>query len=98
MGWKGYESRLNSPTNTPTHQQHTQIFQEERHPNVISGRGRSKEGFSLFALLDQTHSRPGRACLREWMLRPLRCPEDIVRRQRVVDLLMQVGGCGGGWW
>ncbi len=67
-----------------------QIFAEERHPNVISGRGRSKEGFSLFALLDQTRSRPGRACLREWMLRPLRQPEAIVRRQRAIDLLVQV--------
>lgn len=89
---------LSAPTPTPTPNHITtntqQIFHEERHPNVISGKGRSKEGFSLYALLDQTHSRPGRACLREWMLRPLRQPEAIVRRQRVVDLLMQVRVCG----
>ena len=27
------------------------IFQEESHPNVVSGKGRAKEGFSLFALM-----------------------------------------------
>jgi DNA mismatch repair ATPase MutS len=34
--------------------QSLQIFREEKHPNVISGRGRSKEGFSLFSILDRT--------------------------------------------
>ena len=65
------------------------IFFEEKHPNVISGKGRSKEGFSLFALLDQTRSRPGRACLKEWMLKPLRSVDRIVQRQLLVELLMQ---------
>lgn len=67
-----------------------QIFHEEKHPNVISGRGRSKEGFSLFALLDQTRSRPGRSCLKEWMLKPLREVEPLKRRQWAVELFMQV--------
>jgi DNA mismatch repair protein MSH5 len=65
-----------------------QIFHEEKHPNVISGRGKAKEGFSLFALLDQTHSLPGRKCLKEWMLRPLRSVRGIRERQNMVELLL----------
>lgn len=66
-----------------------QIFHEEKHPNVINGRGKAKEGFSLFSLLDQTRSRPGRKVLKEWMLRPLRCVEKIEERQMMVELLLQ---------
>ena len=66
-----------------------QIFHEEKHPNVINGRGKAKEGFSLFSLLDQTRSRPGRKVLKEWMLRPLRCVEKIEERQVMVELLLQ---------
>ncbi len=76
--------RLDSNTLSSLH-----IFLHEKHPNVISGRGQSKEGFSIFALLDQTRSRPGRKCLKEWMLKPLRSVDRIVQRQLVVELLMQ---------
>jgi len=65
-----------------------QIFHEEKHPNVISGKGKAKEGFSLFSLLDQTRSRPGRKVLKEWMLRPLRSVERIQERQVMVELLL----------
>eukprot|EP01041_Mallomonas_annulata_P008543 gene8543-17620_t len=41
-----------------------QIFHEDWHPNVIKGTGRSKEGFSLFGLMDRTRSLPGRQRLR----------------------------------
>ena len=44
-----------------------QIFQEDIHPNVIKGKGKAKEGFSLFCLFDRTHSQNGRVRLREWM-------------------------------
>ena len=65
-----------------------QIFHEEKHPNVISGKGKAKEGFSLFSLLDQTRSRPGRKVLKEWMLRPLRSVEKIQERQVMVELFL----------
>lgn len=49
-----------------------QIFSKEIHPSLIKGTGRSKEGFSLFAYLDQTRSIGGRRVLKEWMMRPSR--------------------------
>lgn len=58
-----------------------QIFAEEKHPEVIKGVGRSKEGFSLFGLFDRTRSLPGRQCLREWMMKPFCDKERITRRQ-----------------
>jgi DNA mismatch repair ATPase MutS len=65
------------------------VFCEEKHPNVISGRGRSKEGFSLMAILDRTRSEPGRVMLREWLSKPLASRGRILRRQAVVELLTQ---------
>jgi DNA mismatch repair protein MSH5 len=64
-----------------------QIFAEEVHPNVMKGKGRSKEGFSLFGLFDRTHSLPGRQRLREWMSRPMCSKEKILHRQRGVALV-----------
>lgn len=58
-----------------------QIFAEEKHPEVIKGVGRSKEGFSLFGLFDRTRSLPGRQCLREWMMKPFCDKERIASRQ-----------------
>lgn len=43
--------------------------------------GRSKEGFSVFGLFDQTKSGPGRRCLKEWMLKPLHDIAAISARQ-----------------
>eukprot|EP00752_Nemacystus_decipiens_P013400 g11865.t1 len=57
------------------------IMAEEFHPNVISGKGRSKEGFSVFGLFDQTKSASGRRCLKEWMLKPLHDISAISARQ-----------------
>ncbi|CAN0375403.1 unnamed protein product [Laminaria digitata] len=54
---------------------------EEFHPNVLSGKGRSKEGFSIFGLFDRTRSASGRRCLKEWMLKPLHDIEAIRIRQ-----------------
>jgi DNA mismatch repair ATPase MutS len=64
-----------------------QIFAEEVHPNVMKGKGRSKEGFSLFGLFDRKDSLPGRQRLREWMSRPMRSKEKILHRQRGVALV-----------
>ncbi len=65
------------------------IFATERHPLVASkGSGNSKEGFSLFSLLDRTRSRAGRAQLREWMMNPLIDVAAIKARQDGVELFM----------
>jgi len=62
-----------------------QIFKEDMHPNWIKGKGRSKEGFSLFGLFDRTSSIIGRKKLREWMLTPYNDLEKILERQRGVS-------------
>eukprot|EP00548_Thalassiothrix_antarctica_P010298 CAMPEP_0194160374 /NCGR_PEP_ID=MMETSP0152-20130528/78354_1 /TAXON_ID=1049557 /ORGANISM="Thalassiothrix antarctica, Strain L6-D1" /LENGTH=863 /DNA_ID=CAMNT_0038870053 /DNA_START=334 /DNA_END=2926 /DNA_ORIENTATION=+ len=64
------------------------IFMTEHHPLMAKGQGHSKEGFSLFSLLDRTKSKMGRKCLREWMLKPLNDRESIQRRQDGVELLL----------
>jgi DNA mismatch repair ATPase MutS len=64
-----------------------QIFAEEVHPNVMKGKGRSKEGFSMFGLFDRTNSLPGRFRLRDWMSRPFCSKEKILLRQRGVALV-----------
>eukprot|EP00903_Cladosiphon_okamuranus_P011998 g11267.t1 len=65
------------------------IMAEEFHPNVISGKGRSKEGFSVFGLFDQTKSALGRRCLKEWMLKPLYDIANITARQDSVGVLVK---------
>jgi len=57
------------------------IFNEERHPMLLSkGSGKSKEGFSLYTLLNLCKSKIGQTTLKEWMLRPLRNKEEIEHR------------------
>ena len=65
------------------------IFSTEYHPLLAKGSpGTSKEGWSLFSLLDRTRSKGGRQLLREWMLRPLVDPGAISARQDVVEVFM----------
>ncbi|CAM9190733.1 unnamed protein product, partial [Chrysoparadoxa australica] len=64
------------------------VFQEERHPNVLKGKGRSKEGFSLFSLLDSTQTNPGRRCLKQWLRKPSLNTNVISARQDGIELLM----------
>lgn len=65
------------------------IFATEHHPLVAAkGSGNSKEGCSLFSLLDRTKSRCGRQRLREWMLKPLMDVDAIAERQDGVELFM----------
>jgi DNA mismatch repair ATPase MutS len=74
------------------------IFAVERHPLLAAkGTGNSKEGFSLFSMLDQTKSRIGRQRLREWMLKPLVDVESIRQRQNGIELflLIEFGDCFG---
>jgi DNA mismatch repair protein MSH5 len=65
------------------------IFSTEHHPLLAKGQGHSKEGFSLFSLLDRTKSKMGRECLRNWMLKPLTYPEHIRCRHDGVELFLE---------
>ena len=64
------------------------IFATEHHPLMVKGQGHSKEGFSLFSLLDRTKSKMGRQCLRDWMLKPLVDMETILERQDGVEMFL----------
>ena len=46
------------------------IVTEECHPSQVKGRGRSKEGFSVYSLLDRCRSGIGRFELHQWMMKP----------------------------
>jgi len=65
------------------------IFSTEHHPLMaVKGRGNSKEGPSLFSLLDKTASRGGRQMLRSWMLKPLLDRGQILLRQDGIELFL----------
>jgi len=66
-----------------------QIFSEEKHPNVIKGIGKSKEGFSVFSLFDKTKSLPGRERLKNWMKLPFCDIDRIKQRQNGVSLVIR---------
>jgi len=62
------------------------IFVEDFHPSQIKGKGRSKEGFSVFAIFDRTSNTGGRRTLREWFRSPLADAARISSRQDGVEL------------
>jgi DNA mismatch repair protein MSH5 len=64
------------------------IFVEDFHPSQVKGKGRSKEGFSVFGVFDRTSSSGGRRCLREWFRSPLADLRRISERQDGVGLFM----------
>jgi len=64
------------------------IFVEDFHPSQVKGKGRSKEGFSVFGVFDRTSSPGGRRCLREWFRSPLADLRRISERQDGVALFM----------
>ena len=71
------------------------IFATDRHPLVAANcgggkndRNRSKEGFSLFALLDRTRSKAGRERLRRWMAQPLSDVAAIRQRHVGIELFI----------
>ena len=74
---------------TPTALKALHVFSEERHPLIAKGYGQSKEGFSLYSLLNRCDSKVGSKCLRQWMLRPLIAVEEIEMRQAGVELFMK---------
>lgn len=48
-----------------------QIFKEETHPSLIKGKGKSKEGFSLFNVFEsQITTNQGKILLKKWFLNP----------------------------
>jgi DNA mismatch repair ATPase MutS len=70
------------------------IFATDHHPlvanNNLKGRSyqKSKEGFSLFTLLDRTRSKAGRERLRQWMTQPLRDVDKIRQRHVGIELFL----------
>ena len=70
------------------------IFATDHHPlvanNNLKGRSyqQSKEGFSIFTLLDRTRSKAGRERLRQWMTQPLRDVDKIRQRHVGIELFL----------
>lgn len=62
------------------------IFREESHPSAM-GLGRSKEGLSVFGLLNRCVSPPGRRMMRLWFARPLVNVAALEERLDGVDAL-----------
>ncbi|KAJ3057389.1 MutS protein msh5 [Rhizophlyctis rosea] len=77
-----------------------QVFIDEAHPNMHSKS--SKEGLSLFGILDMTKTPSGKALLKQWFLRPVLDLDILEERHRTVafflrpDMLFvaeQLGNC-----
>jgi DNA mismatch repair ATPase MutS len=66
------------------------IFANQMHPCVVKSSGKSKEGFSLCALLDRTSSPAGKKLLRLWCKQPSLSIETIRQRHDVVEFFMTV--------
>ncbi|KAL3151543.1 MutS protein msh5, variant 2 [Trebouxia sp. C0009 RCD-2024] len=64
-----------------------QVFQEDRHPSAM-GIGQSKEGFSVYGMLNSCASSMGRRLLRLWFLRPIINLEVLNQRQDAVHFFM----------
>eukprot|EP00927_Polykrikos_kofoidii_P070976 TRINITY_DN67328_c0_g1_i1.p1 TRINITY_DN67328_c0_g1~~TRINITY_DN67328_c0_g1_i1.p1 ORF type:complete len:1045 (-),score=180.72 TRINITY_DN67328_c0_g1_i1:522-3656(-) len=65
-----------------------QVFQEEIHPSMVNRMGRSKEGMSLYGLIEPLVSSPaGRATLRRWLRQPSRDLRMLIERQDAVEQL-----------
>ncbi|EQC40806.1 hypothetical protein, variant [Saprolegnia diclina VS20] len=65
-----------------------QIFNEEYHPSQLRAWEKSKEGFSIFSLLDHTMTKCGKAMLRQWMLKPLTDIDAIEARQDAIQFFL----------
>jgi DNA mismatch repair protein MSH5 len=70
------------------------IFATDFHPlqanNSVKGRSysKSKEGFSIYTLLDRTKSKGGKERLRQWMKQPLRDMHKIRQRHVAMELFL----------
>ena len=63
-----------------------QVFEREAHPS-LTGMGVSKEGLSLFGVLDCTVSSPGRRLLKSWFLAPSMNISVLRDRYNAIDLV-----------
>ena len=66
-----------------------QIFQDDAHPNMHCRS--SKEGFSLFGVLNQTVTPQGSTMLHKWVKRPLQDIESIIKRHEGVGYFSRSG-------
>jgi DNA mismatch repair protein MSH5 len=64
------------------------IFHEEKHPSAM-GLGKSKEGLSVFGMLNRCVSPPGKRMLRLWFARPLVDIPALEERMDGIDALMK---------
>ena len=60
------------------------VFVEESHP-VVAGRGKTREGLSLYSLVNRTKSKQGSKLLRAWLSSPTRSLSKILSRQNAVE-------------
>ncbi|PKC07226.1 hypothetical protein RhiirA5_500820 [Rhizophagus irregularis] len=65
-----------------------QIFEDESHPNMHM-RARSKEGLSLFGILNNTRTTSGKQLLKQWFLRPTLDLDIIDERHRTIECFLQ---------
>ncbi|KAI8320075.1 hypothetical protein GQ54DRAFT_264213, partial [Martensiomyces pterosporus] len=63
------------------------IIEDDRHPNMHT-QAKSKEGMSLFKLLDRTKSAGGREMLKQWVTCPLQNLSEINERLEAVSFLV----------
>ena len=56
------------------------VFQVDRHPCLSRKIGVSKEGLSLFGVLNRTKSKIGKTLLRNWFMQPLRDRSSLNKR------------------
>lgn len=76
------------------------IFATDFHPlqASVSVKGKSysksKEGFSIYTLLDRTKSRAGKERLRQWMMQPLRDANKIRGRHTAMELFLHPNSHG----
>ncbi|KAK9821426.1 hypothetical protein WJX81_003661 [Elliptochloris bilobata] len=66
------------------------IFQEEQHPGKTMGIGSTKEGFSVFGVLDKCVTSMGRRLLRLWFMRPIVDLDALNDRQDAIQVLAGV--------
>ena len=65
-----------------------QIFKKVSHPSAHHGIGSSKEGLSVFGIVNVCKTKMGSTILRQWMLSPTRSRSLIEERLHAIDLLI----------
>eukprot|EP00884_Botryococcus_braunii_P002998 jgi/Botrbrau1/1269/Bobra.0163s0057.3 len=64
-----------------------QVFSEECHPSKM-GVGSTKEGLSVYGILNRCVTQMGRRLLRMWLMRPILKMEDLEDRQQAIQTFM----------